>query len=318
MIGHKKIVFVTGATGFIGSHIAQKLIEKGFIVHALRRKSSPKIHLDLTWHEGDLTDGASLEKILQTCTPHIIVHAAAYGIDPNEQAESSLLAVNLQATCKLLVLAQKYQVQKWIQMGSCSEYAPQLEPLTETALPIPLTIYGMTKLVSTQIALQQAQLHSLPLIVILRLFGVYGPREHPGRLVPSLLSAGLQKKPVSLTAGYQIRDFIYVEDVAELVSSLAMRSDFPGGEIFNVGSGVGHTLREAGALVEQLTGVSGLFLWGTKAPRAQEYFSLIAQIDKSRKILGWNPPTSLQEGMMKTLAYMRKTNEHNIRPTSSV
>jgi len=95
--------------------------------------------------------------------------------------------------------------------------------------------------------------------------------------------------------------------VAELVSSIAARSCFPAGEVFNVGSGIGHTLREVGALIEKLTGTSGLFLWGAKAPRAQEYNSLIAQMDKARRILGWGLRTSLQGGIMKTLAYL----EHN-------
>lgn len=299
---HQKI-FLTGASGFIGSHIAKKLVLAGLQVHALCR-TEPNSTLPIQWHIGDLKNRASLEKALSTSLPDVVIHCAAFGIRHHERSHEELIDINIQGTASLMELASQYGVKRWIQTGSCSEYPSQREPLSETILPSPPNFYGVTKTASTLLALQQGKALSMP-VTVLRLFGVYGPSEWPERLIPTLLSACLTEKKVSFTSGYQSRDFVYVEDVADLYTSLATTSHFPDGEIFNIGSGIGTTVREVGRLTEMITGKSGYFLWGTKSHSPTDLSCWVADITKSQKILHWQPKISLEEGIIKTMHTMR-------------
>jgi nucleoside-diphosphate-sugar epimerase len=295
----KHRIFLTGATGFVGSHIASKLILAGLQVHALCRKmsnDSSAIH----WHIGDLTNPSSLKEALAAARPHTLIHCAAYGIRHHERSHQQLIDINIQGTLALMELAAQYGVKRWIQTGSCFEYPSQQEPLSEKMLPAPPNLYGVTKVASTLIALQQGALLQIP-TTVLRLFHVYGSFESRERLIPTLLSSCLTEQPVSLTFGHKIRDFVYIEDVADLYVNLVTTPYFPEGEIFNIGSGIPMTLQGVGNLIESLVGKSGYFCWGEKPHRPGEHLSLIADITKSQNILQWKARTSLEEGLAKIL-----------------
>jgi nucleoside-diphosphate-sugar epimerase len=292
-------IFLTGATGFVGSHVAHQLLLAGLEVHALCRNPPTDVS-SIHWHVGDLTTPSSLETALAAAHPHTIIHCAAYGIRHHEQSSQQLININIQGTLSLMELASQYGVKRWIQTGSCAEYPSQQEPLSEKDLPEPPNLYGVTKAASTLLALQQGALLRLP-TTVLRLFHVYGPGEAPQRLIPALLSSCFSEQPTPFTSGSKIRDFVYVEDVAALYVALAMTPHFPDGEIFNIGTGISTTLQEVGAVVESLIGKLGYFHWGKIPNRPQEHLSLVADITKSRKILQWSPKTSLKEGLAKIL-----------------
>jgi len=300
---HPQKIFLTGATGFLGSHIAKKLILAGHQVHALCRRE-PNSTLPIQWHIGDLKDPDSLKKAIATSLPDVVIHCAAFGIRHHERSHEELININIQGTASLMTIASEYGVKRWIQTGSCSEYPSQREPLSETVLTAPPNFYGVTKTASSLLALQQGQALSMD-VTVLRLFGIYGPSEWPERLIPTLLSACLTEKEVSFTSGYQSRDFVYVEEVADLYTSLATTPHFPNGEIFNIGSGIATTVREVGRLTEMITGKSGYFLWGTKSHSPTDLSCWVADIAKSQKILNWQPKISLEEGIIKTMDTMR-------------
>ena len=218
-------IFLTGATGFVGSHVASKLLLAGMQVHALCR-NPPADPSPIHWHIGDLKNPASLKEALIAARPHTVIHCAAYGIRHHERSHQELIDINIQGTLSLMELAAHYGVQRWIQTGSCFEYPSQREPLTEEAIPAPPSLYGVTKVASTLLALQQGLLLHIP-TTALRLFSVYGPFESKQRLIPTLLASCLTEQPASLSSGHKIRDFVYVEDVAALYVALATTSHFP-------------------------------------------------------------------------------------------
>lgn len=292
-------VFLTGATGFIGSHIASKLLRTGLQTYALCR-DVPKNFSSIHWCIGDLKDRSSLQKAFAAARPHVVIHCAAYGIRHHESSAQELININIQGTLSLMELAAQYGVQRWIQTGSCAEYASQEDPVSEAIPPAPSNLYGVTKVASTLLTLQQGVLFHIP-TVVLRLFQVYGPFESRERLIPTLLSACIHEQSASLSSSHKIRDFVYVEDVADLYVALATAPQFPDGEIFNIGSGIPTTLKELGIVVESVTGRSGYFNWGEKPNRPNEALSLVADIKKSQNILKWNPKTPLQEGLKKML-----------------
>lgn len=300
-------IFLTGATGFVGSYVAKKLLRAGLQVHALCR-NLPSYPSPIHWHIGDLKNSLSLKKALAAARPDTLIHCAAYGIRHHERSNKELMDINVQGTLSLMELASELGVKRWIQTGSCAEYPSKEGLLSEATVPAPANFYGVTKVASSLLALQQGVLLNIP-TTVLRLFHVYGPSEAPERLIPTLLSSCLTEQPTPFTSGHKVRDFVYVENVADLYVALATTSHFPAGEIFNIGTGVPTTLQELGKLIEALTGKSGYFLWGEKPNRPQEYFSLVADITKSQKILHWNPGTSLEVGLTKMVQTFHQPQE---------
>lgn len=303
-------VLVTGATGFLGSHVVRNLIKREFEVGAIVRCQSDQYRLSdclnyINLFFGSLEDEESLKKVFIEFNPEIVIHCAAYGVDYRMQDIRSLYKVNVAGTLSLLLIAADSGVKRFIHTGSCFEYGPKNSPIREYDRIKPSEGYGVSKAASTMLVLQQGDALGLP-VAVLRPFGMYGPYEGTHRFIPYLIVSLLEDQCVGLTMGNQIRDYSYVEDMAEAFVKLVSEKYFPAGEIFNVGSGEGISIFQLGTYVADMLGKKNLLNWGAIPYRQNEPKVIVSDSKKIFKSIGWKSKTTLNGGLNNTIEYYKK------------
>ncbi|PWC73985.1 NAD(P)-dependent oxidoreductase [Azospirillum sp. TSH64] len=303
-------VLVTGSGGFLGAHVADRFARAGWTVLAAGRKgggdwrlarlgvAAEPVRLDLT------ASGEEIAAAVANARPDLIVHCAAYGVDYRFQDVAASVRTNLEGTLHLVRAAAQAKAGRVIHVGTCYEYGPSDRPISEDALPAPRSLYGITKAAATLAALGTAASRGLALAVV-RPFGMYGPLENDTKFVPMILRACRDGRRTELTAGGQLRDYVYVGDVAEACLRLAETADFPAGEIVNLGSGAPITIRALGEAAAAAVGHGGdSLVWGALPYRPDEAMSIVADAAKAAARLGWRASTPLDEGMRRVLAFL--------------
>jgi nucleoside-diphosphate-sugar epimerase len=178
----------------------------------------------------------------------------------------------------------------------------------EAAAPLPASHYGVTKLAAEQIVLAESRNRSFN-ACSLRLYSVYGPRERPDKLYTKLIKAAIGDRPFTLIEGslQHKRSFTYVGDIVDGISKVINKERTVNNEIFNIGTNVQHTTAEGIEAVEKLTGKRIQF--DMLPPRQGDQLSTKAIIDKARKILNYDPQTSLHDGILQQINWFEKYKE---------
>jgi nucleoside-diphosphate-sugar epimerase len=186
--------------------------------------------------------------------------------------------------------------------GTCAEYTWADAPCNEETTPTqPATIYGRCKL-AMALALAAAAGASAASSAWARLFFPYGPREPAGRLIPSVICGMLKGEPVACTHGRQVRDFIYVDDVASALVTLLL-ADAQG--VYNVGSGAGLSLREVIGEIAAQIGRPELVRFGARAAPEADPAVVVADAGKLSRHTGWRPAVGIAEGIRRSIAAWR-------------
>ena len=297
----KEKVVVTGGAGFIGSHVVDGLIGKGFDVHVIDNLSGGKkenINDKSTFHEVDIRDLDAIMPIVSGSK--YVFHLAAlprvqYSIEnPLETNE-----VNVKGTLNILVSSKEGGVERVIYSGSSSAYGDQeIMPLREDMLANPLSPYGLQKYIGELSCKTWSDVYNLE-TVSLRYFNAYGPRQDPDGAYALVIGKFLKQKDmdekITITGdGEQTRDFTYVGDVAR-ANILASESEYVGnGEVINIGAGNNASINT----VAKLIGGPIVYVEARLEPK-----HTLADISKAKKLLGWEPEVSLEEGLKLTIDY---------------
>lgn len=297
-------LLVTGASGFVGAAVVSAALRRGHEVSALVGPTSrldrlTPLGLDVQVVRADLRDAKGLERAVVQARPDACVHLGAAGAVVREDDLDTLLAVNVLAPAVIARALAHAGARRLVTAGSSSEYGPVEGAMDEKLAPDPDDAYGVSKLAGGLLARVLGGQVGLE-TVHTRLFSVYGPTEDQRRLVPSVIRSLLSGVPVALTPGGQVRDFIYVDDVADaLLEAVAQ----PGvsGLTLNVGSGVQSTVRELCLLVAELTGGEELLRFGDVPYRPGERFSWRACTESTERTLGWRARVSLRDGLALTV-----------------
>jgi len=176
--------------------------------------------------------------------------------------------------------------------------------LSETSVPQPTTLYGKSKLDGTK-AVERCAIDFHLKCATARLFTVYGPGEHAGRLVPDLLQVSKTGEDLKLTAGIQKRDFTYVEDVAEGLLRLGLTSTKPG-EVINLATGKLTPVREFAETAATILNIQKeRLILGALSTRTDEMEHSDVSIRRLRELLSWSPATNIAEGIQKTIEFER-------------
>lgn len=300
-------IFVTGASGFVGSHLTRALVARGEEVHALVRPSSNLFRLTdvlpkMMLHHGDLTDYDSLKKIISKVKPRGVFHLAVSNMIGGLGAEhAAMVATNVQGTIHLMDIASASGFDFFVTAGSFLEYGAKDHPLAEDGCCMPGELYGITKLAGTL----YARAKDMP-IITLRLFTPYGPWNDSGRLTPTLISSALKNAPIALTRPTISRDFIFVNDIVALFLEAAGKAAKYRGEVFNLGSGVRTPLGEVVSYILKATGSKSEVRWGEF--RAVSYDSDTWQADMTKTFshFSWRPMYPLREGLDCTIEHFKK------------
>jgi nucleoside-diphosphate-sugar epimerase len=293
-----KRCFITGGTGFIGQSLVAKLNALGAEVIAPSRSQM------------DLTDKVKVEKEIHAARPEIIFHLAAAGVVLSP-GSSNIHDINVTGTYTLVSAAKKLKKPPvLILMGSCSEYNNKESPLLETDELNSINDYGLSKIKAADLARKNGQ--GLPINWV-RLFNCYGPHESPSRLLPYIVNQARSGLPIEVTGGRQLRDFTYVNDVAEGLIRLALRAEnSTTWEDINMGSGQPIYLKEYIELIKEILAEFNIFAdirYGAKSYRTGEAMNMTPDITRLHNKLGWRPATPIKEGVRNTVQLILSTSK---------
>ncbi|MEZ4858779.1 MAG: GDP-mannose 4,6-dehydratase [Flavobacteriaceae bacterium] len=308
-------VVVTGAAGFIGSHTAERLQILGHEVQAIDNFSAYyDIQLKelnakelskkgITVEKVDLrTD--DLSKVIKEDIDYIIHFAAQPGISATSSFED-YFSNNFFGTQRLLDLLETFTKKPFfINIATSSIYGLNAT-MTEDKAPLPASWYGVTKLAAEQLVLAYSR-RGLLQGTSFRLYSVYGPRERPDKLYTRLIDCGLNNKPFPLYEGSEkhLRSFTYVQDIVDGIVSAIGNEAVCNGEIFNLGTEEENTTATGIATVEEILGTK--ITIENKPPRPGDQSRTCANIDKARKLLNYNPQTSLKEGLEAQVEWFKE------------
>jgi nucleoside-diphosphate-sugar epimerase len=300
--------FITGATGFVGSCLARKLVELGCDVHVLVRRSSNHWRLSglkdrLHVHTGDLNDAEGLRVLISGIEPTVIYHLAVHGAYPNQTDADQIILTDVFGTWNLLKACAEVDYKLFVNTGSSSEYGAKQSAMRETDLLEPNSYYAVAKSAQTMVCAHMARSDRRP-INTFRLFSVYGPYEEPTRLVSNVIRRCLEGKTLDMVSPGTARDFIHVDDVVEAYLQIGQLS-LQCGETFNIGTGVQSTVREVVNAALKATGARPRVNWGSMPARAWDTETWLADITRVRRTLKWSPKIGLAEGILKTADWFR-------------
>ena len=298
-------VLITGASGFVGSHVARLLVAEGCEVYALVRESSNRWRIrdilpSMYLRQSDLVAFENVNTYLQEIKPELCIHLAWYAV-PGKYLNSQENLDSIQASINLLSQLAELGCKRFVGIGTCFEYDLSLGYLSESSLTKPITLYAATKVALSTILQQFAQITEME-VAWIRLFYQYGPMEDERRLIPGIISSLLRDEVVKTTKGEQIRDFLHIEDVASAIWAVA-KSNVSG--VVNVGSGqpvtVGQILLELGNLL----GKPDLVHLGALPYRPNDPMFICANNELLRKKTDWTQKYNLTTGLKNTIEWYK-------------
>jgi len=308
-------IFVTGAAGFIGSHMAEKLAAMGYNVTGVDNISdfySRELKLvniqslknnGVEFIEMDLRNADAYNKIAKNF--NYIFHFAAQPGLSEKSSFDDYASNNITATHQLIQFAKKCsRLNLFVNISTSSVYGLDATK-DETAAAQPASYYGITKLAAEQLVLSESR-NKIFNTCSLRLYSVYGPRERPDKLYTKLIKAALLNEPFTLIEGslQHKRSFTFVNDITDGVIKAMDHEKTVNNEIFNIGTSIQHTTEDGIKTVEALTGKKINF--EMLPPRTGDQLSTKAVIDKAKQILGYNPTTSLRDGILQQINWFKK------------
>lgn len=286
-------VLVSGATGFIGSHLCRRLLQDGAKVHSVSRNRRSGDEKGISWRQGDLADAGTVRDILTTVKPDVIFHLASHVTGARQrELVGPTFHSNLASTVNLLDVASEVGCGRVLLAGSLEEPEPGNPD------PIPCSPYAAAKWASGAYARMFHALYQLP-VVICRLFMVYGPEQQDLRkLVPYTILSLLRGETPHLMSGRREIDWIYVADVVEGFLAAAVAEGIEGKTV-DIGSG---SLIPVRTVVEKLVCLINPRIeprFGALTDRPLEQVR-VADVANSLDLIGWKPTVSLEEGLQRT------------------
>ena len=288
-------VLVTGATGFTGRHLCRRLVELGMATHGLSRSASEAtVPRGVIPVAADVTQREVVAKALERVRPSHVLHLAAAGV--NQPFLEETVQVNVGGTLNVLEASQAVQVQRFVQVGTCYEY---------TVDPDQASTYAASKLKSWRTWQAFVTSHSME-TAALRLFHVYGPAQPATGLIASAILAALRGERFEMTPGEQERDYVYIEDVVEALVAAALTMSLNGAKTYDVGTGVGCSVRSVVRRIFEKVGGEGEVLVGALPYRRSEIMRLVANPQPAARDLAWEARTDLETGLTLTIDWQRQ------------
>lgn len=318
LAGQRCLVF--GAAGFVGRWVARELCSHGARLTLVVRDPQRAQAVFDAWEvlgdvrQADLSQAGVATALIEWARPAVAFNLAGYGVDRGERDEALAQRINAQLPAEIalaMVHARdlNWGYQAFVHTGSALEYGRLRGNLNEEGRGEPSNLYGQSKLLGTQQVLDRALERGLRALVA-RLFTVYGPGEHAGRLLPALLDAARDEAELPLSEGQQRRDFTYVADAAEGLVRLALvpASVAPEPKVVNLATGTLASVREFALFSARVLAIPPSRLHFGKLPtRPEEMEHGDVSVDRLRTLTGgWTPQTTIVEGIERSLAFVRE------------
>ncbi len=288
-------ILVTGATGFIGSHLCDALVALGAEVHAMSRGSSRQT-LVLNGHfwSVDLADFEAVQTTTLKIQPEFVYHLAAL-VTARQDLDLVLpmLHSNLVGTVNLLLAVAK---------NDCCERMVVVGSSEELKSGAPTSPYAAAKAGATTYAKMFYHVYGLP-VVVARPFVTYGPRQEVTKLIPYTILALSKGERPRLSSGRRVGDFVYVLDVVRGLLNAGLRPNLEG-ELIELGTGEGTRVRDVVELLVELSANKCQPLFGALPDRTGER-PQVADLNVTQRLLDWKPKWTLRNGLAETVAWYR-------------
>lgn len=306
---------ITGGAGFIGSHLAEALLGRGIAVTILDNLRTGKrenlAHLDVDFIEGDITEFNVVSEAMGDC--EIVFHQAALVSVPQSIERPELNhAINVNGAQNVFEAARQHRVKRVVYASSAAVYGNEAAVPTPISASIkPISPYASAKFTNEITAQTYNRVYGTEFIG-LRYFNVYGPRQDPKSPYSGILSICCDRaangKPITIFGdGEQTRDFIYATDVAQ-ANLLASQIDFDSqASVFNVGTGDRVSLNQVLDLFQNMSPQPLEISYD--APRPGDIRDSGADISQTKEVLGFKPHHPLKDGLEKTFAWYRQSNQ---------
>lgn len=306
-----KQVLVTGANGFIGSHLVEMLLDKGAKVFALLNnpKQLGKLEEIARLDEIHLVFGdvKNLEevKVVSKGKEFIFHLAGLNSVTDSYNNQNAFFETNCIGTFNVLCAAKEAGTKKMIITSSAEVYREaEYIPVDEKHPVHPNSPYSISKLVADNIAMEFNKNYSLP-ITIARLFNVYGPRQSTKPLIPAVINGLLKEEKIKLTNLSTGRDFVYVKDVVSALIKMA-ESETTNYQIFNIGSGQTYSIGEVFDISKTILGKERFSNVEISNEFERAKRELVCNNFAAKKELGWEPKYSFNDGLIETIEYFKK------------
>jgi UDP-glucose 4-epimerase len=292
-------VLVTGASGFIGAHLCQRLIECGATVHGISRHPQRTHNMQMAWNTGDVTSIKTVRELFRVVKPDTVYHLASHVMGaPNLEHVLPTFHANLESTVNILTAAAEAGCRRLILTGSLAE------PDIRNGELFPSAPYAAAKWASSGYGRMFHALYGVP-VVIARVFMVYGPAQRDlSKLIPYTVLSLLQGKAPKISSGKRMVDWINVHDVVDGYIALAEVAGVEGSTV-EIGSGELVSIREIVALAADLVDVGIAPCFGELPDRPLEPIRK-ADILQTYKAIAWKPSISLIEGLKETVGWYRE------------
>jgi UDP-glucose 4-epimerase len=316
---------VTGAGGFIGSHLVERLVHDGWEVRALVRYTSrgtagwldaapPEIRSAVEIVHGNVEDPGGMLAAVHGAA--VVFHLAALiGIPYSYVAPEQYVATNVTGTLNVLEAARAHRTDRVVCVSTSEVYGTaRYTPIDEDHPLQAQSPYSATKIGAEKLAQSYALSFGMPVCVV-RPFNAFGPRQSMRAVIPTVVVQSLTQHEIRLGALDPIRDFTFVTDtVAGMVAAATARVD--AGSVFNVGGGEAVTIGRLVELVQEICGTSLPLVTDAARirPKDSEVRELRCDAARARRLLGWEPGQSLEQGLRETVEWIR-ANLERFRPT---
>jgi UDP-glucuronate 4-epimerase len=324
-----RTVIVTGAAGFIGSHVTERLLKSGYKVagidnfndfycpqikrnniNTIKHDNSTTSNFEL--FEGDICDNKFVQKTFEKTRPAAVIHLAAYvGVRPSIESPALYTKVNVDGLVNILEATKINNVKRFVFASSSAVYGNNKKlPFSESdSVDNPISPYAATKKAGELICHTYNYLYNIS-FACLRFFTVYGPRQRPDLAIHKFTKLIDEGKPIPFFGdGDTERDYTYIDDITcGVIQALEWTFDSEKSyEIFNLGESKTISLSEMVAAIEKALGKKAIIQ--KMPPQLGDISSTCADISKARRILGYNPQTNFEEGLNRFVKWF-KTNKN--------
>ena len=305
-------VLVTGASGFIGSHLTRRLVDDGAEVHALTSAVSSvyptrlvDLREDIVLHEGNLNDQGAMRALARVVRPEYVFHLGAYThVGKSWERIDECTQTNVVGTVNLLRAIEDTGYRRMVFTGTSEIYGAVEVPFREDAAVEPGSPYAVSKYAAERFCRMLHRGRGWP-IVLLRPFNAYGPAQSPDRVIPEVIVRALEGRALQMTSGTQTREFNYVVD---LVDGFVRAALTPGieGELLNLGCGEEIAVAELATKILGLMGDPIEVSIGALPERPNEIPRMCSDSSKARELLGWKPAHTLDDGLGRTIEWYER------------